>query len=268
VVVEAERVRDHVLHLARVLRRAVHVHRAALARDREGDLPLEVEVVLAARAQGAGQTVRRARERGGGVAPRDMDRRQHERLRRHRVLDRQDRRQRLEVELGEPRRASGRLDARRRDREDRLAREVHDAVGEDRVVVEDGSDVVHAGNVGRDDRVDDAGRREYRVEVDRPQSPVGDRRDADRRVQRAPGLGKVVDVGRVPRHVQRGRVVRQRRADDGAAFGEAEVGEREARVVHRGQYVATTCSTRVAAGALAPVSSQSLRIRLPSARRR
>ena len=43
-----ERVRDEVLHLARVLRRGEHQHRAVFLRQGDGDLSFEVEMVLAA----------------------------------------------------------------------------------------------------------------------------------------------------------------------------------------------------------------------------
>ena len=75
---DPERVRDHVLHLARMLRRRVDVHAAVLARHRERDLAFEVEVVLPAAAHRAAQPVRRARERRRGVAARHVHRRQHD----------------------------------------------------------------------------------------------------------------------------------------------------------------------------------------------
>ena len=56
---QAEQMRDAVLHLGRVLGRAQNLHVAGFARDRERDLPFEIEVVLAAAAQLAGETVRR-----------------------------------------------------------------------------------------------------------------------------------------------------------------------------------------------------------------
>ena len=102
---DAERVRDHVLHFARMLRRRVDLHAAVLARHRQRDLAFEIEVVLAADAHRAAQPMRRARQRRRGVAARHVHRRQHVRLRGQRVVDGQDRGQRLEVE---PARASRR----------------------------------------------------------------------------------------------------------------------------------------------------------------
>lgn len=175
--------------------------------------------------------------------------------------------QRLDVEAAQARGAPGGLDTRRRDREHRLPGELDAAVREDRVVAQDRADVVDAGDVGRHDHVDDARRCAHVVEMDGAQAAVRDRRDAERGVERAARLGEVVGVRGLAGGVQRRRVVRQRRAHRRAGGG-LEVGQGAARVVHRGQCVACACSTRVATAPLAPASSQSLRIRLPSARRR
>jgi hypothetical protein len=45
---QAQRMRDHVLHLARVLGRALHQHAAVFLRDGVGDLAFQVELLLAA----------------------------------------------------------------------------------------------------------------------------------------------------------------------------------------------------------------------------
>ena len=75
-------------------------------RYRERDLALEVEVVLPAGADRARQAVRRACERLGRIAARHVHRRQHERLGGERLVDRQERRQRLDVDARERRRAA------------------------------------------------------------------------------------------------------------------------------------------------------------------
>ena len=79
--VHAQRMRDHVLHLARVLGRALHQHALVFLRDRVGDLAFEVELFLAADIQLALDRVRRAFERGLAVAALQAHRRQHVRLR-------------------------------------------------------------------------------------------------------------------------------------------------------------------------------------------
>ena len=100
--------------------------------------------------------MRRARQRRRGVAARDVDRRQHIGLRRQRLVDGEDRGQRLEVELRELRRAPRGVHIGGGDGEYRLPGEFDDIVREDRVVVLDRADVVDAGNIGRGDDGHDA----------------------------------------------------------------------------------------------------------------
>jgi hypothetical protein len=107
-------------------------------------------------------------------------------------------------------------------REHRLAEVVDDAVGEDRIVVDDRPAVVRAGDVGGDQHGDDARHRRDALAVDGDEAAVRDGREAERGVQRAGELGQVVDVGRGAGDVQVRRLVRQRSAD--AAVGRARVG--------------------------------------------
>ncbi len=110
------------------------------------------------------------------------------------------------------------------------------SVGEDRIVVLDRADVVHAGNVGGDDDVDHARRGAHVGKVERPQAAVRHRTDAQRDVQRAARFGQVVRVVRRARHVQRRRIVRQcrrrRRSSADATAGSIGI-ERRVRGVHR-----------------------------------
>jgi hypothetical protein len=105
--------------------------------------------------------------------------------------------------------------ARRRDhREHGLAEVAQFAVGEDRVVVHDRAAVVAAGDVGGGQHRDDARLCADAVERQPEQPAVRDRRQAQRRVQRADDLRQVVDIGRLAGHVQVRRLVRQRGTDD------------------------------------------------------
>jgi len=70
--VNAQRMRDLDLHFAGMLRRAVHSHATLLIRNRERDLPFQIEVILAATAEASGEAVRRRRDGGGGFAARKM----------------------------------------------------------------------------------------------------------------------------------------------------------------------------------------------------
>src|SRR5260370_3456824 len=60
--------RDAVLHLGRMLCRAVDQHAAILARDGERDLSLEIEMILSPGAQPSAQAMWRGGEGGAGTA--------------------------------------------------------------------------------------------------------------------------------------------------------------------------------------------------------
>ena len=91
--------RDQVLHLARMLGRAVHVQRAALLRDRVADLALEVELLLPADVEARLVAVRRGGDRrahgglvalvGRAAAAHDVHRRHHVAAERMRLLRRE-----------------------------------------------------------------------------------------------------------------------------------------------------------------------------------
>ena len=72
--------------------------------------------------------------------------------------------------LRELRRAARDAHVGGRDREHRLAGELDGLVREDRIVVLDRADVVHAGNVGGGDHRDHAGRRAHRGKVEAAQA--------------------------------------------------------------------------------------------------
>ena len=246
-----QRVRDHLLDLARVLRRAPDAHAAVFGRHGQRDLALEVEVVLTAARGGAPQPVRRARDRGGRVAANEVRRRQHVRLGGQRLVDGQHRGQRLEVEAGEPRRGARGVGGRRGDGEHRLAGEQHDAVGEDRVVVLDRADVVDAGDVGGGDDGDDARRGADRGEVDRTDARVRQRALADRRVQRAAPAraGRRCRWPRRRRAAAPTRARRRRRRCAGRGDGRV-------RGVHRDDPVRRSLRTRGSARAARPPPSR------------
>ena len=192
---DAEDVGDHVLHLGRVLGRGIDGDVIVLAGDGEGDHALEIEVVLAADALHALQAVRRGRHRGGDVAALELQGLGDEGVvGGDRLGDVGDVGQGLGTRRGRAWRRGGRRRGSRRHGEDRLAVELDDLLGEDRVVVlADRADVVVV-DVGRGQHVDDAGRGADRVEVDRDDLGVGGVGEAEVGVQRADRLGDVVGV--------------------------------------------------------------------------
>ena len=155
---DTERAAHHVLHLARMLRRDEDPHSVALLRNRERDLSLEVEVILSAAREAAAAAMRRRGDRVGGMAACDVHGRQHVRLRRQRIVDRKQCRQRRNDDVRQCCRPACSIDARGRDREHRLPGELDDTFSEDRIVALDRSDVVDTRYVGRRDQCDDTRR--------------------------------------------------------------------------------------------------------------
>ena len=119
--VDVERVRDLVLHLAGMLRRAVDQHRAVFLRHRVRDHPFEIELLLAADADAPRSRCGAAAIAAARIAALHPLGRQHERLRAHGGLRGQDRLQVLVLDDREPRGAARLVDGARGDGEDRLA---------------------------------------------------------------------------------------------------------------------------------------------------
>jgi hypothetical protein len=97
--------------------------------------------------------------------------------------------------------------------ENRLADVLHDAVSEDRVVMDDRAAIVGARDVGYRVHRHHAGRSAHRIQVERSDAGMRLGRQAQRRMQCALQLGDIVGVGGLAQHVQFGRFVRPRKAD-------------------------------------------------------
>ena len=243
---QVHRVRDQVLHLARMLGRAVDMQRAALLRNGVADLALEVELLLPADVERGLEPARRGRDGGahrglvaavgGTAAAHDVHRRHHVLAARMRVLRRQHRRLRLDGQrvLGARGGAARGVAGARDHGEHRLA-QVADLAAvlhgqQDRVVVDDRAAVVGAGDVvGREHR-HHARHGADGVERERRDAPVGRGRQAQRAMQGAGDLGDVVDVGGLAGHVQVRRFVRAADAHAHALV----VGERLGTLVDAG----------------------------------
>ena len=245
--VDVERMRDLMLDLAGMLRRAVDVHRAVFLRHRVRDHPFEVELLLAADADAPGQPMRRDGDRARRIAALHPLGRQHERLRADGGLGRQDRLQVLVFDDGEPGGAPRLVDRARGDGEDRLADILDERRREDRVVGDDRTIVVLARDVLRCQDGDHAGRRVHLREVDRLDARVRALAQADGGVQRSANLRDVVDIERLAADVQVRAVVGNRRAC--AAGG---------MLVHARFPPQATNSTTCVAVVLPDVSSQNL----------
>ena len=97
----------------------------------------------------------------------------------------------------------------------RLTDKFHQAIGEDRIIVEDRATIVVAGDVIRGDYRDHAGRGAHRVEIDFADSRVRFAAEAERDIQRPRELGDIVDISRIARHVQGCGFMRNRRSRGG-----------------------------------------------------
>ena len=111
------------------------------------------------------------------------------------------------------RRTAGQVPRGGQHHKDRLPQVVQRAFGQHGVVVDDRAAVVGAGDVtGRQHRHHPRLGHQGRG-VHAQESSMRHRRQAQRRVQGAGGLGQVVGVGRRARHVQVGGFVRERTSD-------------------------------------------------------
>ena len=227
---QMQRMRDQVLHLARMLRRAVHMHAAALFRDRVADLPFEIELLLTADVERVFQSAWRCGDGCAhcglfgiavvGVASRAGA--AHQMHRRHDVLAACVGILRRENGCGgvdgddvfrKCRRTARGVAAFGDDGEQRLAEIANLAGAEDRVVVNDRAAVVAAGNVLGRQHGDDARHGADAVEVHRGQPSGRHRRQAERAMQRSLQFGQVVDVVRLAGDVQRCGFMRPADAD-------------------------------------------------------
>jgi len=210
---QAEDTGHQLLHLARVLAGAVDMHPALLGGLGGGNLPFEVEVLLARHVQLPVEGQRRREQRGLRLAQAELVRRQHV----VRALDRRgeidDGFQGLAVDVRERHRLLCRLEAGRRHGKNGLAEVQHFPVGEQRVTVVDRGDVAVTGNVRGADHVDHARSFAHAGQVEVLQPPPGHGCPARGDMQLVRVGRHVVDVHGRARDMAPGRILRQTLAD-------------------------------------------------------
>ena len=195
-----------------MLRRREDVHRAALAGQGHGDLPLEIEVLLTT-------DVERARRGMPGpfhvrtrLAAQKLVIGEDRLARGEACLDRDTRRLLIDRDARLAAGAAGLVPAERRHREDHLAVKGDAAVGEDGIVAEDRAAIVPSGDVGGGQNRHDAWRGPYRIEVERGDPAAGGMRGiAGRDMHQRRRLGNVVDKARRALDVPEGAVMGQAR---------------------------------------------------------
>ena len=143
----AEHAGDKVLHLRRVLGRGVDPHLVVFAGHSQSRLPLEVEVLLAADAHAAVEPVRGGVNGGGRLPAPELVGGQHLGTDGEALIDGDAGSDRLDVDAGAAGRAPGRVAGLGDDREDHLPVKEDLAGREDRIIVEGGAAIIHAGNV-------------------------------------------------------------------------------------------------------------------------
>jgi len=211
---QAERVAHLMLHVAGMLSGGVDQQLPVLARHHVGDLPFEVEVLLAADAQLALHALRRVGDRRVGIAAPQSGWRQDEtvRLQGGVGIEQRSGRAVLVVHAHAPRRHARGLDAAGQHQRHRLTEPKNLALGQHRLVVQHGADGV-VRHIGRGQDVHHAGHGARRFEVDTHDARMRSQRQRRCGVQRAGELRQVVDVGRSAGHVQVRALVRQFLAD-------------------------------------------------------
>jgi len=228
---QVQGMRDQMLHFARVLGRAMDMHRTALFRNRVADLAFQIELLLTAHIELRLESMRRfgdGRLRTAFIgAAHQMHRGEHVQALRVGILRRQHRRGGRNAQHipGFGSRTAGRIARFGNHCEHRLA-EVADIAprrtvvvlldgAQDRVVVNDRTAVVAARNIDRRQHRDHARHGADHIEPHGRQAAAGDGRQAQRAVQGAGQLRNVVDVGRFAGDVQHCRFMRPTDADPG-----------------------------------------------------
>ena len=213
VAVQAEHVADDLLGLRRVLGAGLDEDLAALVDVGQRAVGLQVEVLLAAELEGAGEPVRRGLERLVGVAAGDHPLMALEALGGDRLRRGDQRRERLVLHHDRLGAEPGRLLGLTEHPADGVTVE-HHLVGEQRLVVLDPG-VVDPGHVGGGQHLDHPGDSVRRADVQ-----LGDLGVGVRGLQRPGGqrsgqpVDQVVGVERLAGDVQRRGLVRHLQADD------------------------------------------------------
>lgn len=208
VLVNAQRVRHPVLHLAGVLRAGINQPLVLLLGQHVGDLAFKVEMLLAADFQRAMQGVQRAFQRLDGITALHKNRWQHIALRLQGITQVQDGGQDVDVAAHLARGAPGLHHRFGHHHADHLADVLHGAMGKHRPVVREVAQHPVTGNVARQNHAAYAGHRQRRCRVHVQQPAMRHGRKNRCGIQRAPDFRDVVHIGGGTRHLGAGALVK------------------------------------------------------------
>ena len=186
-----------VLHLARMLGRGMDQHIIVLAGNGERHLAFEIEMLLPADAERAGEAARACRERRGGIAACEGVIGQDVASAVERIVDGDQRLLRRDLDLAERARRGARRRASRRPPRTppgRRTRPCRRRTSDRRPST--GLTSFLPGNVGGGEHGDDAGRAAHRVEIDAARCAARRRRPPGRECSVPSRLAQVVDVER------------------------------------------------------------------------
>ena len=194
VVVDSQRVRHPMLHLAGMLGAAVHRPLVLLQGHHIGNLALQIKMLLAADLQRAGELVLGIVHGSRCIAASHMNRRQHIALRCQGLLDAQDGGKRLNVQQHPARRVPGLQGSAGNHEADDLTDILHRIRCKHRLVTGKGGQLRVAGNVPGQDDIHHAGHCQSDAGVHALEAAMGHRGKNRCGVQGAAQLGQVVDV--------------------------------------------------------------------------
>ena len=207
----AEHMRNHVLHLARMLGRGMNRDVIVFARYGKSDLAFEVEMLLTADMHRALEAPRSRTKRRADIASLEPQGFGDETsLGAARLLDGDDGGEIFISHLGRKAGAPCGVARLADDGEDRLAMVGNEIDAEQNLVMPAGrAHVVHAGNIGRGEHGEHAWRGADRIEVERDDLRVRPVREAEIEMGGARGLRQIIHIERFARHMLMGGIMRQ-----------------------------------------------------------
>ena len=201
---------DDMLHLRRMLGGGLDEHGAVFPGAGQGDLPLQIEMILSAHPQPPPQAARGLSDGLLRLAADEGLGRQHERPLGHGAVNVQDGGQRLILDPGQARRLPRGPRRIRQHREHGLPHILHQVRGENGVVLQDGAVIVDPRHILRRDRRRHPRRRQHGRQVQTLYPPMGLSAETHSPMQQALGFRRVIHIQGLPAHMEASALVGSR----------------------------------------------------------